>query len=373
MRLRHFHGVVREGVRLLHRTGGEDDAGKLAVPGGQDEFQLFLPGARGHPRGGAGTHAQGDHHRRLQHPRKGKGFHHEREAAAGSGHHRARSRVGCADRHVEGSDLVLRLLEDQSERRTIGREPEENAAPGSHRVSRGELATSRHRAQGKGFVSREDQPGTERCRGKPERLRDAPRSPFGPQPKRFPVLFEEIAAEIDGEEPIRDVEGHTQGKSDDPRPHHVPEDRAPRGGRKFLQRCDQDLLRHGPWDRIGQGEPLPVEAGQEVGNVRGIQGKEDVRIRPPRADRGVHDAHGAGVPSTADTAHVILGGVEVVPRCHGHAGDERPDRVNALPGAARNADVGVHGNILHHLGKHEWRVKRKVTQSGMSKTSLLPT
>jgi hypothetical protein len=155
------------------------------------------------------------------------------------------------------------------------------------------------------------------------------------------VLLEKIAAEFDGEEPIRDVGRHTHGKRDDPRPHHVPEDRAPRGGRKFLQRCDQDLLRHGTGHGIGQGEPLPVEAGQEVGKVRRIEGKEDVRIRPARADRGVHDAHGAGVPPAADAAHVILGGVEVVSRCHGDAGDERPDRVNTLPGTARDTYVDV--------------------------------
>ena len=168
VRFRHFHGVVRKGVRFLHRTGCEDHTGEFTVPRGEGEFQFFLPGACGHPRGGAGTHRQSDHHRRLHHPRKGKSLHHQGETAAGGCHHRARSCVGCADRHVQGRDLVLRLLEDQPEGGAVGGESEQDAAPRRHRVPRGELASSRHRAEGESLVSREDQPGTEGRRGKPE-------------------------------------------------------------------------------------------------------------------------------------------------------------------------------------------------------------
>ena len=223
----------------------------------------------------------------------------------------------------------------------VGGEAEEDAAPRRHRVPRRELAPPGHRAEGERLVPREDHPGAERRRRQPEHVGDLPRRPAGPQPQRLAVLLEEVAAELEVEEPVHRVEGNPEGVGDDPGPHYVREDRTPGGDRKRGKRYGRDPFHRlrGRW--IGQDDARRADPGEEMGEVPRVESEEDVRFLPARADRDVHHANGVGVPAAADAAHVVLGGVEVVPGGQGHAGDERPCRVNALPGAARDADVDV--------------------------------
>src|SRR5450756_711358 len=72
-----------------------------------------------------------------------------------------------------------------------------------------------------------------------------------------------------------------------------------------------------------------------------IEREHDVRLRPPRADRDFTDPDGIRVPPSPDPAHVVLRGVEVMPRGDRKAAEEPAGGVHPLAGPARHADVDV--------------------------------
>ena len=68
---------------------------------------------------------------------------------------------------------------------------------------------------------------------------------------------------------------------------------------------------------------------------------------PPRADRDLTDPDGVRVPPAPDPAHVVLRGVEMMPRGDGEAAEEPAGGVHPLAGPARYPDVDVDSHGFH--------------------------
>ena len=100
---------------------------------------------------------------------------------------------------------------------------------------------------------------------------------------------------------------------------------------------------HGSVSPAGSERTMPPgrTAGRKCGRWAGSRTRRmSASSRPPRTGTSI-DADGVGVAASPDPAHVILRGVEVVPRGHGHAGDDPSRDVHALTGSSRDAYVDV--------------------------------
>ena len=81
-----------------------------------------------------------------------------------------------------------------------------------------------------------------------------------------------------------------------------------------------------------------------------IEGEDDVRLPPPRANRDLPDPDGIRVPPSPDAAHVVLRGVEVMPRGDGKAAEQHAGGVHPLAGPARHPDVYVDAHAVSSNG-----------------------
>src|SRR5450631_1875296 len=115
--LRYQREAVADIQRRCYHPGIIPECGAQHLP------QIALLGLRRHARRRASALAINHHHRNLRHRRQSKSFAHQRKTTAGGRAHRANSRMGRADGHVDHADLVLHLLHHDAGLLAIRRHP----------------------------------------------------------------------------------------------------------------------------------------------------------------------------------------------------------------------------------------------------------